>query len=92
MMHYQQARDEALADPSAFWLAAAERIKWVEAPTVGLDETGAPLYRWFPDGVLNTCANAVDRHVAAGRGDVAAIRYDSPVTGTKATITYAALL
>ena len=59
---------------------------------MGLDDSAAPLYRWFPDGVLNTCANAVDRHVAAGRGDVAAIRYDSPVTGTKATITYSALL
>ena len=85
MTGYLQARDEALADPSAFWLAAAERIDWVEPPTVGLDDSAAPLYRWFPDGVLNTCANAVDRHVAAGRGDVAAIRYDSPVTGTKAT-------
>ena len=63
---------------------AARRIDWIEAPTIGLDDSAAPLYRWFPDGVLNTCANAVDRHVAAGRGDVAAIRYDSPVTGTKA--------
>ncbi len=89
---YEQARDQALADPSAFWLAAAGRIDWIDAPTVGLDDSAAPLYRWFPDGMLNTCANAVDRHVAAGRGDVAAIRYDSPVTGTKATITYAALL
>ncbi len=61
-------------------------------PSVGLDASTPPLYRWFPDGVLNTCANAVDRHVASGRGDRIAIRYDSPVTGTKAAITYAALL
>ncbi len=54
MGSYEQARDQALADPSAFWLAAAERIDWVTAPTVGLDESDAPLYRWFPDGVLNT--------------------------------------
>jgi propionyl-CoA synthetase len=92
MSEYAQARDRALADPSGFWLEAAQRIDWVERPTVGLDDSAAPLYRWFPDGVLNTCANAVDRHVDAGRGGVAAIRYDSPVTGTKATITYAALL
>jgi len=52
---------------------------------------GRHLRRWFPDGVCNTCYNAVDRHVEAGRGEQAAIIYDSPVTGTKATITYAAL-
>jgi propionyl-CoA synthetase len=89
---YRDSRDRALADPSGFWLEAADRIEWIEPPTVGLDSSAAPLYRWFPDGVLNTCANAVDRHVLAGRGDRVAILYDSPVTGTKAAITYAALL
>jgi propionyl-CoA synthetase len=92
METYRVSRDRALTDPSGFWLEAAERIDWIHAPTVGLDATAAPLYRWFPDGVLNTCANAVDRHVDAGRGDRIAIRYDSPATGTRATITYAALL
>ena len=68
MGEYTAQRDQALADPSGFWLAQAARIDWVQPPTVGLDETGAPLYRWFPDGTLNTCVNALDRHVAAGRG------------------------
>ena len=92
MTAYGRARETALADPDGFWLEAASRIDWIDAPEVGLDDSAAPLYRWFPDGVLNTCANALDRHVAAGRGDRVAIRYDSPVTGTKASITYAALL
>ena len=92
MTAYRRARGMSLADPAAFWLEAAGRIDWIEAPEVGLDDSSAPLYRWFPDGVLNTCANAVDRHVHAGRGERVAIRYDSPVTGPRAAITYAALL
>jgi propionyl-CoA synthetase len=92
MTAYLRARGRALADPSGFWLEQCDRIDWIARPTVGLDDTAAPLYRWFPDGVLNTCVNAVDRHVAAGRGDRVAIQYDSPVTGTRAAITYAALL
>ena len=92
MGDYRSDRDRALAEPSAFWLEAAERIEWIQAPTIGLDSTTAPLYRWFPDGVMNTCANAVDRHVAAGRGDRVAIQYDSPVTGTARAISYAELL
>ncbi|MCX6432485.1 MAG: AMP-binding protein [Actinobacteria bacterium] len=92
MGSYVDDRDRALSDPSAFWLDAAQAIDWIEAPTIGLDASGAPLYRWFPDGVLNTCANAVDRHVDAGHGEKIAIRYDSPVTGTRASVTYSALL
>ena len=57
-----------------------------------LDDANPPFYRWFPDGELNTCANALDRHVEAGRGDQAALIYDSPVTGTKRTYTYRELL
>ncbi len=53
-----------------------------------LDASGAPFYRWFAGGVLNTCYNAVDRHVSGGRGDQAAIVYDSPVTGTCRRISY----
>ena len=78
-------------DPEGFWLEAAKALDWVKAPTRALD-AGAGVYgRWFPDGVCNTCHNAVDRHVAAGRGEQTAIIYDSPVTGQKSTLTYAAL-
>lgn len=57
-----------------------------------LDDSAAPLYRWFADGELNTCFNAIDRHVLNGRGEQAAVIYDSPVTNTKRTITYRELL
>jgi propionyl-CoA synthetase len=92
MGSYAQARAEAIGDPDAFWLRESSRIDWLEPPTSALDGAAAPLYRWFPDGVLNTSTNALDRHVAAGRGDRVAIYYDSPVTGTKSAITYADLL
>jgi propionyl-CoA synthetase len=88
MGSYQDAYQRSLADPEAFWLAAAENIDWVTPPTQALDDSAAPLYRWFPDGVLNTCHNALDRHVDNGRADQAALIYDSPVTGRKATFTY----
>ena len=79
------------ADPEAFWMKAADEIDWVKPPTKALFSDNAPLYEWFADAEVNTCWNAVDRHVAAGNGDRAAIIYDSPVTSTVATITYAEL-
>ena len=78
-------------DPEAFWLGAAEGIDWYTAPTRALDASRPPFYRWFPDGELNVCHNALDRHVDAGRGGQAALIYDSPVTGTTRTYTYAEL-
>ena len=79
------------SDPDAFWMKAAEAIDWDQRPSKALFDENAPLYEWFSDGMLNTCYNAVDRHVAAGRGAQAAIIYDSPVTGTKSTTSYAEL-
>ncbi|SUW13878.1 Acetyl-coenzyme A synthetase [Brevibacterium iodinum] len=81
------------SDPDGFWLEQAKNhIDWVTEPTKAVDDSNAPIYRWFPDGELNVCYNALDRHVANGRGDQAAIIYDSPVTDTVRSITYAALL
>ena len=74
-----------------FWREAAAAIDWEREPERILDDSRAPFYRWFPGGVLNTCHNAVDRHVAAGRGGQPALVYDSPVTGTKHVYTYAEL-
>ena len=92
MSTYARARDRAHRDPSAFWLEQAGRIDWIAPPTTGLDAGAAPLYRWFPDGELNTCTNALDRHVAAGRGEHVAIIHDSPLTGGLRRISYAELL
>ncbi|TDL75094.1 propionyl-CoA synthetase [Palleronia sediminis] len=79
------------ADPEGWWMEQARRIHWHRFPRTALDASRAPLYEWFPDGLTNTCYNAVDRHVAAGHGAQAALIHDSPVTGTKRTITYAEL-
>ncbi len=92
MSSYARARHEAGEQPERFWLRESERIDWIVPPTVALDATAAPLYRWFPDAVLNTSVNALDRHVAAGRGARIAIQYDSPVTGTARSISYDELL
>ncbi len=78
-------------DPEAYWLKQAEAIDWDEAPTKALFDRGNHMYEWYADARVNTCYNAIDRHVEAGRGKQAAIIHDSPVTGTKHTITYAEL-
>lgn len=90
-MKYADVYARAADNPEEFWLEQAQAIDWVKAPTTALDDSNAPLYRWFTDTEVNTCYNAVDRHVENGRGDQAAIIYDSPITNTKRTITYAQL-
>ncbi len=91
-MTYQDVYDRWKDDPDGFWMEAAESIDWVEKPSKALFDDNAPLYEWFVDGKVNTCWNAVDRHVEAGRGDQMAIIYDSPITGRKEHISYADLL
>jgi propionyl-CoA synthetase len=89
---YEAAYQQSLNDPEAFWAEAAKDISWIKPADKVLDESKAPLYSWFVGGELNTCYNAVDRHVEAGRGEQAAIIYDSPITGSKSQITYSELL
>ena len=76
------------ADPESYWLEAAKGIDWVKAPTRALNDARAPLYEWFTDATVNTCWNAVDRHVEAGRGNQLAIIHESPVTHLRKGITY----
>ena len=78
-------------DPQGFWREAADAIDWIKPPQIVFDPNAGVYGHWFPDATCNTCWNAVDRHVAAGRGPQAAIIYDSPVTGSIRTITYAEL-
>jgi len=85
---YTEVYRRSIESPTEFWAEAAEAISWYSPPTQILDDSRAPLYRWFPDGRLNTCYNAVDRHVEAGRGEQLALIYDSPVTDTVAQWTY----
>jgi len=89
---YEEAHRRSLEDPESFWAEAAEDIHWIRKWDTVLDASNPPFYRWFVGAEVNTCYNAVDRHVAAGRGSQAAIIYDSPATGgTIETITYAEL-
>ena len=89
---YSEVYAEWQADPQAFWAKAAQGIDWIRPPVRIFDETAGVYGRWFPDATCNACFNALDRHVAAGRGQQAAILYDSPVTATKRRISYAELL
>ena len=79
------------ADPEGFWMEQARAIDWVKPPSRALFADNAPLYEWFKDAEVNTCWNAVDRHVEAGHGDRIAIIHDSPVTNTVHKITYGEL-
>ena len=74
------------------WEKLAREIFWYEVPSEILDDKAPPFYRWYPDGVTNACYNALDVHVNDGRGEQLALIYDSPVTNTKSSFTYSALL
>ena len=79
---FDQVHGLSISDPDQFWGNAAEEIYWYTKPSKVLDTSESPHGKWFVDGELNTCFNAVDRHVEAGRGDDIALIYDSPVTST----------
>ncbi|NKB34899.1 MAG: AMP-binding protein [Pseudomonadales bacterium] len=88
---FDQVHDLSLSDPDKFWGSAAEEIHWTKKPSVILDASESPHGKWFVDGELNSCYNAVDRHVEAGRGDELALIYDSPVTDTVKKYTFSEL-
>ncbi|ADN75207.1 propionyl-CoA synthetase [Ferrimonas balearica DSM 9799] len=91
MTSIRALQQRAKIEPQEFWAEAAEGIHWDQPWQQVLDDRAAPLYRWFDGAMINTCYNAVDRHVEAGFGDQVAIHYDSPVTDTAYAITYAEL-
>lgn len=88
---YQEAYDRSIRDPEGFWGDAAAEIDWSRTWECVLDDSNPPFYRWFPGAECNTCHNALDRHSDGGRGDQAALIYDSAVTNTVKTYTYSAL-
>ncbi|MGL5808621.1 MAG: propionyl-CoA synthetase [Nocardioides sp.] len=89
---YLETHRSSLDDPDRFWSEQAGSVHWIKKPIRALDDSAPPHYRWFPGATLNTCFNALDRHVVSGRGDQIALIYDSPVTQTKRRISYADLL
>src|SRR5271165_775888 len=88
MGRYEDVFRRSLSDPAGFWGEAARGVDWYTEPETILDDSNPPFYRWFRGGTLNTCHNALDRHISNGRAGQIALIYDSPVTGTKETFTY----
>jgi len=91
MGRYADVYQRSLEDPEAFWAEAAEDVVWQKRWDRVLDNDREPFTKWFVGGKINTCYNAVDRHVEEGRGDQAAVIYDSPVTDTIASISFSEL-
>ncbi|QNN52151.1 propionyl-CoA synthetase [Nocardioides mesophilus] len=91
-MDHRTAHTRSIEDPDGFWGEQASLVDWIRRPTQILDRSNPPFYRWFPDGTLNTCYNALDRHVVAGHAERPALVHDSPVTGTVRSYSYAELL
>jgi propionyl-CoA synthetase len=92
MGKYEELFQRSISDHEGFWGEAAEAITWYKKWDKVLDSSNPPFYKWFTGGEMNTCYNALDRHVENGRGDQTAIIYDSPVTGTIRKISYRDLL
>jgi propionyl-CoA synthetase len=92
MGSYRDTYEASISDPESFWAEQATLVDWFKKPKQVLDRSNPPFYRWFPDATLNTCYNALDRHVVAGHADRTALVYDSPVADTKLELTYAELL
>ena len=92
MGKYAEIHRRSIENPDEFWAEAAAGIDWDRPWDRVLDDSNAPIYRWFSGGQLNTCHNALDRHVDAGRGEQVAIIYDSPLTSQQRKITYKDLL
>ncbi|PPR60722.1 MAG: Acetyl-coenzyme A synthetase, partial [Alphaproteobacteria bacterium MarineAlpha4_Bin2] len=88
MPQFNEVYNYSLSDPTGFWTEAADAIHWEKKWDKLLDDSNPPFYRWFPGAECNTCYNSVDRHVQEGRGGQAALIYDSPITGKKATLTF----
>jgi len=91
MSKFAEIHQRSIENAAEFWAEAAAGIDWDTPWDRVLDDSNPPIYRWFPGGRLNTCYNALDRHVENGRGDQAAIIYDSPVTDSQRRISYSEL-
>jgi len=92
MTNFDVVFQSSINNPEEFWAEAAENITWYKKYDRVLDSSNPPFYKWFKGGKMNTCYNAVDRHVENGRGDQTAIIYDSPVTQSITKISYRELL
>ena len=92
MGNYADQYQRSMADPAGYWGEQAKRVDWIRPPRTVLDAEAKPIPRWYPDASLNTCFNALDRHVIAGRADDPALIFHSAITGDRRSYSYAELL
>ena len=86
--NFNKIYESSIKNPEDFWQEISEDIFWFKKPTKILNKSKPPFYKWFEDGITNTCYNALDIHVDQGRGDKTCLIYDSPITGNKKQFTY----
>ena len=85
---FNEIYQKSINAPENFWKDASEDIFWFKKPTKILNKSNPPFYKWYEDGVTNTCYNALDIHIDQGKGNKTALIYDSPITGNKSKFTY----
>ena len=85
---FQNIYDKSINNPEKFWQEASDDIFWFKKPSKILNKSNPPFYKWYEDGVTNTCYNALDIHIDHGRGKQTALIYDSPITDNKSQLTY----
>ncbi len=86
--NFKQIYDNSIKNPEVFWKNLSEDIFWFKKPTKILNKSNPPFYKWYEDGITNTCYNALDHHIDQGKGERIALIYDSPITGNKAQFTF----
>ena len=85
---YSEIYDKSIKNRESFWKEVSENIFWYKKPSKILNSDNPPFYKWFEDGVTNTCYNALDVHIDNGQGQKTALIYDSPITGNKSKLSY----
>ena len=86
--NFEKIYNESIKNPEEFWKKVADDMFWFKKPTKILNKSNPPFFKWYEDGITNTCYNALDFHIDNGRGDRTALIYDSPITGNKKKFTY----
>ena len=85
---FNEIYEQSINNPEKFWEEAANDIFWFKKPTKILNKSNPPFYKWYEDGITNTCYNALDIHIDQGNGKRTALIYDSPITGNKSKFSY----
>jgi propionyl-CoA synthetase len=89
--NFKEIYQNSIENPEKFWQEVSNDIFWFKKPNKILNKSNPPFYKWFEDGITNTCYNALDVHIDQGRGEKLALIYDSPITGNKNQFTYSEL-